>query len=50
MTYVPSIIPTVHFEPPKEETLSTKNKSAEFISSQSVLYLEFPLYNIIIVL
>ena len=33
MTYGPSIIPTIHFEPPKEENLSTKNKSAEFMSS-----------------
>ena len=30
MTYSPSIIPTIHFEPPKEENLSTKNKSATF--------------------
>ena len=25
MTYGPSIIPTIHFEPPKEENLSTKD-------------------------
>ena len=29
MTYSPSIIPTIHFEPPKEENLSTKSKSAD---------------------
>ena len=33
MTYGPSIIPIIHFEPPKEENLSTKNKLAEFMSS-----------------
>ena len=33
MTYGPSIIPTIHFEPPKEDNLSTKSKSAEFMSS-----------------
>ena len=33
MTYSPSIIPTIHFEPPKEDNLSTKNKSAEFMLS-----------------
>ena len=32
MIYSPSIIPTIHFEHPKEENLSTKNKSAKFIS------------------
>ena len=31
-TYSPSTIPTIHFEPPKEENLSAKNKSAKFIS------------------
>ena len=25
--------PTIHFEPPKEENLSTKNKLVEFMSS-----------------
>ena len=30
-TYSPSIIPTIYFEPPKEENLSTKSKSAEFM-------------------
>ena len=33
MTYCPSIIPTIHFEPLKEENPSTKNKSAKFMSS-----------------
>ena len=31
MTYDPSKIPAIHFVPPKEENLSTKNKSAEFM-------------------
>ena len=31
MAYCPSIIPTMYFEPPKEENLSTKNKSVEFM-------------------
>ena len=34
MTYSPSIIPTIHFEPPKEEYLSTKNKSVEYMLSR----------------
>ena len=33
MTYGPSIFPVIHFESPKEENLSTKNKSAEFMLS-----------------
>ena len=33
MAYCPSIIPTMYFEPPKEENLSTKNKSAGFMLS-----------------
>ena len=32
-TLSPSIIPAIHFEPPKVENLSTKNKSADFMSS-----------------
>ena len=39
MTYVPSIIPTTHFEPCKEENLS-KNKSAEFMSSPKVSFIQ----------
>ena len=31
--YGPSIIPTMHFEPPKEDNLSTKDRSAAFMLS-----------------
>jgi hypothetical protein len=41
MNYGPRIISTIHFEPSKEEHLSTKNKSAEnSCQPQSALCLE----------
>ena len=37
MTYSPSIItPKINFEPPKEENLSTKNKSTDFYAIPKV--------------
>ena len=44
-TYGPSIIPTIHFEPPKEENLSTKSKSIEFMSNPKCPLFGGSLYN-----
>ena len=43
ITYGPSIIPTIHFEPPKEENLSIqRTNQLNLCHPQSVLYLEVP--------
>ena len=44
MTYSPSKIPTMHFEPPKEEILSTRTNQLNLCCPQRVLYSEVPLY------
>ena len=36
MTYNLSIFPTIHFEPHKGESLSTKNKATEFMLSPKI--------------